>query len=162
LLARACGGTLIARRRTAIPQMNNERAMMKKALLPAAVTALLLGAVACKEPLDVGAFSVDGVWTGRASQPVGTDSAVYTFTFDLDQNKRAVIGSAVVHAGTDSVETEVTGTWDYPRVTLRLTAPEFADLQYDAQFTPQANPDTLSGPLVGSGFNSTTLKIVRQ
>lgn len=142
--------------------MNNERAMMKKALLPAAATALLLGAVACKEPLDVGSFSVDGEWRGRAVQPVGTDSAVYTFRFDLDQNKRAVTGSAIVRAGTDSVETEVTGTWDYPRVTLRLTAPDFADLHYNAQFTPQANRDTLSGPLIGSGFNSTTLKIVRQ
>src|SRR5690242_7628637 len=59
-------------------KMNNERAMMKKALLPAAATALLLGAVACKEPLDVGSFSVDGEWRGRAVQPVGTDSAVYT------------------------------------------------------------------------------------
>lgn len=135
---------------------------MNKALLSAAASLVLLGATACKEPLDVGSFSVDGEWTGRASQPVGTDSAVYTFTFDLNQNKRSVTGSAVVRAGTDSVLTDVTGTWDYPRVTLRLTAPEFADLHYNAQFTPQANRDTLSGPLLGSGFNNTTLKIVRR
>jgi len=142
--------------------MKIERVMMKKALLPAAATMVLLGAMACKEPLDVGSFSVEGEWTGRASQPVGTDSAVYTFTFDLDQKERAVTGSAVVRSGADSVLTEVTGTWDYPRVTLRLTAPDFADLHYNAQFTPQANRDTLSGPLLGSGFNNTTLKIVRR
>jgi hypothetical protein len=136
--------------------------MMKKALLPAAATAMLLGTLACREPLDIGSFSVAGRWTGRTAQPVGTDSAVYTFTFDLDQSQRAVTGSAVVRAGTDSVQTDVTGTWDYPRVTLRLTAPEFADLQYSAQFTPQENRDTLSGPLTGSGFNGTTLKIVRR
>jgi hypothetical protein len=136
--------------------------MMKKALLPAAAMAVLLAALACREPLDIGAFSVAGRWKGTAKQRVGTDSAVYTFVLDLDQSRRAVTGSATVAAGSDSVRTDVTGTWDYPRVALRLTAPDFADLQYSAQFTPDANPDTLSGPLTGSGFNGTTLKLVRQ
>ena len=138
--------------------------MKKKALFSALAAASVLLAAACKEPLDVGSFSVTGIWRGTARQAVGsgTDSASYVFTLDLEQNERSVTGTAVVKAGTDSVTTDVDGVWDYPRVSLRLTAPEFADLQYNSTFTPQANRDTLSGPLVGSGFTNVTLKLVRQ
>ncbi|HSU17856.1 hypothetical protein [Longimicrobium sp.] len=136
--------------------------MKKKALLPAAALAVLLTTLACREPLDIGGFSVSGQWAGTAKQLVGADSVAYSVVMDLDQNRRAVTGTATVRAGTDSVRTDVTGTWDYPRVSLRLSAPEFADLQYNAQFTPQENPDTLAGPLIGSGFTNATLKLVRQ
>ena len=137
--------------------------MTKKALLPAAALAALLTALACRQPLDIGSFSVAGQWKGTAKQPVSaTDSAVYTFRMVLKQNKRAITGTAVVRAGTDSVTTSVDGVWDYPRVSLRMTAPDFAPLQYNSQFTPDANRDTLSGPLVGSGLTGATLKLVRQ
>ena len=141
-----------------------EMAMKKKALFSALAAAAVLLAAACREPLDIGSFSVTGTWRGTVKQPAGPgpDSALYVFTLELDQSERSVTGTAVVKAGTDSVITDVDGVWDYPRVSLRLTAPDFADLQYNSTFTPEANRDTLSGPLVGSGFTSATLKLVRQ
>jgi hypothetical protein len=138
--------------------------MKNKALFSALTAAAVLLAAACKESLDIGSFSVTGTWKGTVKQATGTagDSATYTFLMDLKQNQSAVTGSAVVKVGTDSVVTEVRGVWNYPSVAMQLTASGYADLQYNAQFTPQANRDTLSGPLVGSGFNSVTLKLVRQ
>ena len=138
--------------------------MKRKAPFAALAAAAVLLTLGCRESLDIGSFSVTGIWTGTARQFVGpdTDSATYTFRFDLKQNQRAVTGTAVVKAGTDSVVADVDGVWNYPAVSMRLSAPDFADLQYSAQFTPEANRDTLSGPLVGSGFTNVTLKVVRQ
>ncbi|HET7230299.1 MAG TPA: hypothetical protein VFJ16_09865 [Longimicrobium sp.] len=116
---------------------------------------------ACKEPLDVGNFSAAGQWKGNLARAVGTDSARYTFTFDLDQNERDISGTATIQSGTQTVEADVDGVWDYPEVTLRLTAPGYAPLDYAAQY-PNARRDTLRGPITGSGFTSTTLTIVRQ
>jgi hypothetical protein len=124
----------------------------------AAVTVV---AVACGDPLDIGNFSVAGQWKGTAAQPVGTDSARYTFVFDLDQNEADVTGSATIQSGAETVEADVQGVWDYPNVTMRLTAEGYAPLDYAAQF-PNARRDTLRGPLTGSGFATTTLIIVRQ
>ena len=59
------------------------------------------------------------------------------------------------------VDADVQGVWDYPNVTLRLTAEGYGPLDYAAQF-PNARRDTLRGPLTGSGFAETTLTIVRQ
>lgn len=124
--------------------------------------AAVMMAVGCSEPLDVGNFSVAGQWKGYAAQPVGTDSARYNFTFDLDQNESNVSGTATIQSGTETVEADVNGTWAYPAVTLRLTADGYAPLDYAAQF-PNARRDTLRGPITGSGFaTSTTLTIVRQ
>ncbi|HET7462457.1 MAG TPA: hypothetical protein VFJ82_14485 [Longimicrobium sp.] len=131
----------------------------KKGWVAAAVVA---AAVGCSEPLDIGSFSVEGQWKGNVAQAAGTDSARYSFTFDLDQNESDVSGTATIQSGTQTVEADVDGTWAYPNVTLRLTADGYAPLDYAAQF-PNARRDTLRGPLTGSGFvANTTLTIVRQ
>jgi hypothetical protein len=124
----------------------------------AAVTVV---AVACSDPLDIGNFSVAGQWKGTAAQPAGTDSARYTFVLDLEQNEADVTGTATIQSGAETVEAEVIGEWDYPNVTMRLTAEGFAPLDYAAQYS-NARRDTLRGPLTGSGFTTTTLVIVRQ
>ncbi|HEX9935639.1 MAG TPA: hypothetical protein VGB15_00900 [Longimicrobium sp.] len=124
----------------------------------AAVTVV---AVACSDPLDIGNFSVAGQWKGTAAQPAGTDSARYTFVLDLEQNEADVTGTATIQSGGETVEAEVIGEWDYPKVTMRLTAEGFAPLDYAAQYS-NARRDTLRGPLTGSGFTTTTLVIVRQ
>lgn len=126
--------------------------------IAAAVTVV---AVACSDPLDIGNFSVAGQWKGTAAQPVGTDSARYTFVFDLEQNEADVTGSATIQSGATTVDADVKGVWDYPNVTLRLTAEGYAPLDYAAQF-PNARRDTLRGPLIGSGFETTQLTIARQ
>jgi hypothetical protein len=131
---------------------------IRKTMWVGAAAALVM-TVACKEPLDVGAFSVDGQWKGRLAIPVGTDSARYTFVLDLDQSAEDVSGSATIQSGAETVDADVVGSWDYPTVRLRLTAPGFDVLDYTGTF---ATRDTLKGPLVGSGFTSATLSIVRQ
>lgn len=126
------------------------------------MAAAVVAAVGCSEPLDVGSFSVEGQWKGTVAQAAGTDSARYSFTFDLDQSESDVSGTATIQSGTQTVEADVNGTWEYPAVTLRLTADGYAPLDYAAQF-PNTHRDTLAGPLTGSGFAaSTTLTIVRQ
>jgi len=122
-----------------------------------------LAAAACKEPLDIGSFSVTGAWRGTTYVHVGaTDSIAYTFRLDLDQDREHVGGSGVISAGADSVETSVDGTWDYPSVTLRLSSPEYADIRFDGSFARQVSRDSLVGPLTGSGFDETRLTLVRQ
>jgi hypothetical protein len=134
--------------------------MVKRTLLTLAAVAAAIGAAACKQPLDIGNFSAAGKWVGSFKRPTaGTDSVQYTFRFDLGQHQRDVTGTAVVRAGTDSLETNVTGRWNYPAVTLRLSAPEYASLTFAASFVTS---DTLRGPITGSGFSSTQLTIVRQ
>lgn len=131
---------------------------MKKGI----IAALALTLVACKEPLDIGSFSVDGAWRGTTYVRVGADSVAYTFALDLDQNEASVSGSGVISTALDSVETSVAGTWAYPAVTLRLTAPEYADIQFNGAFARQVSRDSLVGPLTGSGFSGHTLTLVRQ
>jgi hypothetical protein len=128
------------------------------------VAALLaLTAAACKEPLDVGSFSVTGAWRGTTYVKVGpTDSIAYTFRLDLQQDGKNVSGDGVISAAADSVETSVDGSWAYPRVTLRLSSPEYADITFSSQFAREVSRDSLVGPLVGSGFDETNLTLVRQ
>ncbi len=135
--------------------------MVKRKSLWFAAAAAVVATMACRQPLDVGNFSVTGQWKGTAAQPVGTDSARYTFVFDLEQNESDVSGTATIASGADTVEADVAGHWTFPAVTLRLTAPGFAPLDYAAAF-PNSRSDTLRGPIVGSGFASTNLTIVRQ
>lgn len=133
--------------------------MMKKGIIAAALVAL----AACDGPLDIGSFSVTGAWRGTTYVKVSaTDSIAYTFRLDLEQDRENVSGSGVVSAATDSVRTDVDGTWEFPRVTLRLSAPEYADVQFNSTFARQVSRDTLVGPLVGSGFAETSLTLVRQ
>ncbi|HEX6748627.1 MAG TPA: hypothetical protein VF092_15120 [Longimicrobium sp.] len=137
--------------------------MNRKALTTAFAAVAALLAMACKDALDIGSFSVTGTWAGTAKKQVsGTDSATYTFRMELEQDQRSIDGTAVVKAGTDSVIADVDGVWNYPRVSLQFKAPEFATLQFNSTFTPEANRDTLAGPLVGSGLDGVTLKLVRQ
>jgi hypothetical protein len=135
--------------------------MMKKGILAAGLAALV--AAACKDALDIGSFSVTGAWRGTTYVKVSaTDSIAYTFRLDLEQDQENVRGSGVVSAATDSVHTDVDGTWEFPRVTLRLSAPDYADIQFNSQFARQVSRDSLVGPLVGSGFTETSLTLVRQ
>ncbi len=135
---------------------------MKKGIIIAGLAAVALAA-ACKEPLDVGSFSVDGAWRGTTYVKLSaTDSIAYTFALDLDQDQSDVSGSGVISAGTNSVETSVDGTWAFPSVTLRLSSSEYADIQFNSTFARQVSRDSLVGPLIGSGFTGTSLTLVRQ
>ncbi|HEY0038572.1 MAG TPA: hypothetical protein VGB66_17875 [Longimicrobium sp.] len=135
---------------------------MKKGIIIAGLAAVALAA-ACKEPLDVGSFSVDGAWRGTTYVKLSaTDSIAYTFALDLDQDQSDVSGSGAISAGTSSVETSVDGTWAFPSVTLRLSSSEYADIQFNSTFARQVSRDSLVGPLIGSGFTGTTLTLVRQ
>jgi hypothetical protein len=122
----------------------------------------LAGVMACGHPVDVGGFSVDGPWGGTVFLHTGSDSVGYLFRLDLAQNGHAVSGNGAVVAGTDSVQTDVSGEWDYPHVLLQLSSDTYEPLQFNGAFTAQSGPDTLRGPLVGSGFAGATLTLVRQ
>jgi hypothetical protein len=135
---------------------------MKKGIIIAGLAAVALAA-ACKEPLDVGSFSVDGAWRGTTYVKLSaTDSIAYTFALDLDQDQSDVSGSGVISAAASSVETSVDGTWAFPSVTLRLSSSEYADIQFNSTFARQVSRDSLVGPLIGSGFTGTSLTLVRQ
>lgn len=131
---------------------------MKKLILLGVACAL----AACKQPLDIGSFSVTGAWRGVAYVPVGTDSVAYTFRLDLKQDQATVTGDGAIGAAADSVRTSVRGTWAYPNVTLRLTAPGYAEIQFAGAFARQVSRDSLVGPLAGSGFTGRQLTLVRQ
>jgi hypothetical protein len=134
--------------------------MMKKGIF---AVAALVALAACKDALDIGSFSVTGAWRGTTYVKVGaTDSIAYTFRLNLEQDQENVSGDGVVSAGTDSVRTSVDGTWAYPNVTLRLSAPDYADIRFNGTFARQVSRDSLVGPLIGSGFTNTNLTLVRQ
>src|SRR3954447_3829381 len=106
------------------------------------VTLLALGGVvACGQAVDVGAFSVDGPWRGTVFLHSGPDSVAYLFRLDLAQDGHAVSGSGAVIAGTDSVQTDVSGDWDYPAVVLRLSSQDYDPIQFSGAFNAQAGPD---------------------
>jgi hypothetical protein len=134
--------------------------MKRKAIAAVIAAATLAGAAAaCRQPLDVGNFSVTGKWVGRTTKVVGTDSVHYTFTLNLSQDQRSVSGSGTIAADTASAATKVSGAWAYPAVTLQLTSSGFAPLGFASQF---ATRDSLKGTLTGSGFTGATLTLVRQ
>jgi hypothetical protein len=135
---------------------------MKKKGFAAVLAAVALVAAACKAPFDVGSFPVTGAWLGTTYVHVGTDSVAYTFALDLHQSGPDVTGSGVVRSVADSVRASVDGTWAYPSVVLRLSAPEYADLTFNSAFARQVSRDSLVGPLIGSGFTGTSLTLVRQ
>jgi len=140
----------------------NQTSDMKKPII-AALAGLALALAACKGGLDVGNFGVGGAWRGTTYVPVGAaDSVAYTFRLDLKQDQENVTGSGVISAPADSVETSVRGTWAFPSVTLRLSSPDYADITFNGTFVRQVSRDSLSGPLVGSGFSGRTLTLVRQ
>ncbi|HKP77399.1 MAG TPA: hypothetical protein VJT67_17850 [Longimicrobiaceae bacterium] len=135
---------------------------MKKPTI-AALAGLALALAACKDAFDTGNFGVTGTWRGTTYVPVGaTDSVGYTFRLDLKQDKESVTGSGVISTAADSVETSVRGTWAFPSVTLRLSAPDYADITFAGTFARQVSRDSLVGPLTGSGFDGRTLTLVRQ
>ena len=132
---------------------------MKKGIIAALAVAL----AACKEPLDIGSFSVDGQWRGTTFVPISpTDSVAYTFRLDLDQDEASVRGSGVISTTLDSVEVAAAGTWACPSVTLRLSAPEYSDIRFNGAFARQVSRDSLVGPRIGSGFTGRSLTLVRQ
>jgi len=134
---------------------------MKRGMIVAALAAL--AAAACREPFDVGSFSVAGAWRGTTYVHVGaTDSIAYTFRLNLKQDRSNVTGSGVISAAADSVKTSVDGSWDYPRVTLRLSSPQYAEIRFNSAFAREVSRDSLVGPLLGSGFTGTSLTLVRQ
>ena len=139
----------------------SQTSAMKKSTI-AAAAGLALALAACKGGLDVGNFGITGAWRGTTYVPVGTDSVAYTFRLDLEQNEESVTGSGVISAPADSVETSVRGTWNFPSVTLRLSAPDYADIIFRGAFARQVSRDSLVGPLTGSGFTGRTLTLVRQ
>lgn len=141
--------------------------------------ALLLPVLAaCGEgPLDPGPYSLEGTWLGR--------DYPYELSFELEQDGDNRVSGTGALAGleevletafnpddptdldTVSIDTIVTGTvefqvdgdWDHPNFELRLTAEGYADAVYDAAF---ADPDTVRGTLVGSGFTNPAIEIIRQ
>lgn len=125
------------------------------------VLAAVLAAAACRNSLDVGNYALDGQWRGRTylRPPAETDSVRYDFTFTLTQNQHDVGGSATVKAAGDSVRTSVDGRWDYPDVTLSLTASDYAPLTFQGRFITS---DSILGTLDGSGFAGRSFSIVRQ
>lgn len=137
----------------------------KMILSSVAAAALIAGAVACdKGSLELGSYDTTGVWRGTAKVNSGADTLRYDFTFDLDQSGRGIGGTAkvVAHNDTlpgDSVSTGVNGRWDYPAVTLDLSAPGYDVVRFSAQFVTR---DTLSGTLAGSGLSGKSLRIIRQ
>ena len=136
---------------------------MKKQGIVIAALAALAAAAACKGPLDVGSFPVTGAWRGTTYVKLSaTDSIAYTFRLDLEQDEKDVSGSGVISAAADSVETSVDGEWSFPNVTLRLSSPEYADIQFNGKFAREVSRDSLVGPLIGSGFTDTNLTLVRQ
>jgi hypothetical protein len=134
--------------------------MKKTGIIIAALAAL--AAAACKEPLDIGSFSVTGAWRGTTYVHVGADSIAYTFALDLEQDRADVTGSGTISSGSQSVETSVDGTWAFPNVTLHLSSPEYADIRFNSAFARQVSRDSLVGPLTGSGFTGRQLTLVRQ
>ena len=134
---------------------------MKKGIIAAIAAAV--GLAACKEPLDIGSFGVDGQWRGTTYVRTSpTDSVAYTFRLDLDQDESTVRGSGVISSTADSVEISAVGTWAFPNVTLQLSAPEYANLRFNGAFARQVSRDSIVGPLVGSGFDGRSLTLVRQ
>ena len=135
---------------------------MKKKTLRAASAALLAVAACGGDVLDVGSFAVDGRWEGTVKRAVttsaGTDTARYTFVLDLEQSGRNVSGSGVVQTPAETLQVDVEGRWDYPSVDLRLSADEFAPVFFDGSF---ATPDSLKGPLTGSGLDGLSLNLLR-
>ena len=135
--------------------------MKTKGIIIAALSTV--AAAACKEPLDIGSFSVTGTWRGTTYVHVGaTDSIAYTFALDLEQDRANVTGSGTISSGAQSVDTSVDGTWAFPNVTLHLSSPEYADIRFNSAFAREASRDSLVGPLIGSGFTDTSLTLVRQ
>lgn len=135
---------------------------MRKTLLLAGAAVLL---AACGgDELDVGSFAVDGRWAGTVRLPVPAtedpaDSARYAFVLDLRQSERDVSGSGEIRTEAESVEVRVDGRWEYPRVNLLFSAPEFASVAFQSSF---ATRDTLKGTVTGSGFSGASLSLVRQ
>ncbi|HEV7587795.1 MAG TPA: hypothetical protein VGO40_06660 [Longimicrobium sp.] len=134
--------------------------MKKQGIILAALAAL--AAAACKQPLDIGSFSVTGAWRGTTYLHVGVDSIAYTFALDLKQDRSNVTGSGTISSGAQAVPTSAGGTWVFPNVTLRLSSPTYADIRFNSSFARQVSRDSLVGPLIGSGFTGTSLTLVRQ
>lgn len=141
--------------------------------------AVLVLVAACGEgPLEPGAFTLDGSWLGRAFP--------YEMALELEQaGDHAVTGDGELRFLEESVAfdtvslepirvdtlfdttvvrrvpLDVAGDWDYPDFVLALRSGEFADVEYAGRFG-STSPDSVSGTLNESGFNGTTLPIVRQ
>ena len=93
------------------------------------------------EEFDAGRYDVTGRWTGTTL----ADTSRYEFDLDLTQNEEEISGTGTVRAGGQSVAVRVDGIFGFPNVDLRLSAPGFVPLTFDAAF----RRDTIA-PAVGS------------
>ena len=133
---------------------------------------------ACGEgPLDPGPFTLEGTWLGRgfpyelfllleqdADNRVTGDGEIRsleelleTDTLQLSplRTDTTFIDTVVV----DQVAVEADGRWDHPDFLITLRSEGFDDVEYDARFASQ---DTVTGTLQGSGFEGSSVRIVRQ
>jgi hypothetical protein len=149
---------------------------MRSHLKFGAVLALL---AACGEgPLEPGAFTLEGSWLGRAFP--------YEMALDLEQDgENNVDGTGELRSLRADVEfdttnfdpvvvdttydtvvvqrapVDVSGDWDYPDFVITLRSQDFADVEYAGRFG-STSPDTVTGTLQGSGFQETSIRIIRQ
>lgn len=119
---------------------------------PLAALCLAAALAACGgEVIDPGAFELDGRWEGAS------DSLAVVLT--LSKSARDVDGEGTLTGPRETLEVDVSGRWQFPAVTLVLSAPGYADTRFEAQ---QANDSTLQGTLSGSGFAGRSLTLRRR
>lgn len=143
--------------------------------------ALLLLAACGEGPLAPGRFAVDGAWLGRgfpyelaleldqdgdnrvtgSGEVRGLHEVLTLDTLELDPLRVDTLRDTVY---TDTARFAVSGDWDFPTFTLRLTAPGFADATYVATYAREGSetlPDSLTGRLEGSGFAAASVPVGR-
>ncbi|HVH13034.1 MAG TPA: hypothetical protein VM759_08285 [Longimicrobium sp.] len=149
-----------------------------RSYLKFAAALVMLGA--CGEgPLEPGRFTLEGSWLGRRfpfelalqleqddDNHVSGEGEIRSLrelleTDTISLNPLDIDTVLIDTVVAERVAVDVSGKWGYPGFVLTFSAPDFADVQYDASFG-RTSPDSVSGNLLGSGFTNQTVPIVRQ
>jgi hypothetical protein len=99
--------------------------------------------------------SLTGSWLGTAT----VEGSTLTVNVQLNENNGAVNGNGVMTL-IDPVAVNITGTYNFPSVSMTIRSSGLADLNFNGNLSAGGN--SLTGSMSGSGFDNFSITLQRQ
>jgi hypothetical protein len=99
--------------------------------------------------------TVTGSWTGTATPPGGS----ITINLQLTERDQTINGSGTI-SGAQTIAVSVSGTHNYPNVSLTISSPGLEALNFQGSLAGDSR--TLPGNLSGSGFENFAFTLRKQ
>lgn len=98
---------------------------------------------------------IEGQWSGTANVQGGAISVDVT----LNESDGDISGNGVLNVGGETASTDVSGTYNYPNVSLTFSTQQYEDLSISGDINEGGTQ--IDGELNGSGFSGQVITLTR-